>query len=861
MAELPTEKELKKLYDKKGSNALTWYAWRNALRALPVLSRLPLRDVWQDDVVRHTFAVCRANLLLVNVEILVTDAITVLEAVTAAGIAADTASIAACTAATGIATETNASSALYAYVYAAAGDASRVAEVAARADADGYAYSAAKADYDFLIGLSGDISQSWFDQPLWPKIKGLLGAETTKPDGFDADCEKLTSALHNIGLDFVATDLNKLWSGNITLEQFKHNAEFKHWKNYLNGFSRADLNDPVALRRLILEGEAAEHIHAVRVLLLGPGGAGKSSLADRLHGKPVQEQKKLTPGVEYFGHQPLDLYETFGYLQQGDKPLDLYLWDFGGQTIFHGLHSAFLHENCVYVLVVDSRHEQAPDEWLHQIRHLAGNQAQVLLVTNWYEQCETRQNQARLLREFPDLLSEKSFFYFSCHDPNAAGFKDFVIALEQASLDSQRMVLKETLDVNEALQQQYQDDVFLESADLDDVIEQITDRPDALDVLPNKLEQLGFLVRVDGDDQHYCLKPAWAVDHAYAVLYSPLLRDAKGVLSLKTLQREFKEKIKTRYMTHLVEFLQERSLCKKLNSGDGYFFPDAARADELPEASELLGDMSNGLLIRFDLPYLPLGFHAALVHRLFGANGIRHTDDIWRQGFILRQGNSYAVIHYLTRKNVVELKLTGEWQDYSGLLNLLLVNLKTVLLEGKTIREEQIVPSVVLNKQVFSVHSAEKLVEVLGQINSYGQLIREVKAMASKINVKASDGSQVAINAKDVTQKYNSDNTTLDISSDQRQQLALVVEALLNDASNLAKNPEALAAVAQVNRALAAAEDSPEERKLLSKVWDGIKEFKEAVEVGKTGAEIADFVVQNQAAIATAITAAVAIWP
>lgn len=822
-SKLPTEDELRTLYDKKGKKALVWYAWRNALRVLPILGYLPLERIWKTETTKHIYNICRTYIILANISVSAKKMNTVIAA-----------------------------------AYAAAYDAYDAAD-AARAAAR--AADAARADYDFLMNLLDDIAESWFDRPLWPKTKWLLGSKTTKPDWFDADCEKLTSALNDIGLDFVATDLNKLWSGNITLEQFKHDAEFKHWKNYANVFSEAELNDPDALRRLILDDEAAEHIHAVRVLLLGPGGAGKSSLADRLHGEPVQPQKKLTAGVQYFGHQPLDLYKTFDYLQQGDKPLEVYLWDFGGQTIFHGLHSAFLHENCVYVLVVDSRHEQAPDEWLHQIRHLAGSQAQVLLVTNWYEQCETRQNQARLLREFPDLLSEQSFFYFSCHERNAAGFRDFVVALEQQSLDSQRMVLKETLAVKEALQQQYQDDVFLESEDVEGVIEGVTNRADALKVLPNKLEQLGFLVRVDSDDQHYCLKPEWAVDHAYAVLYSSLLRDAKGILSLKTLQREFKLTIKARYMRHLVEFLQERSLCKKLDSDDGYFFPDAARADELSEASALLSDTVKGLLIRFDVPYLPLGFHAKLVHRLFGADGIRATSDIWRQGFILRHANSRAVVHYLTRKQAVELKLTGEWQGYSELLKRLWVNLKTVLQDGKTIREEQIVPSVVLNQQVFSVHSAEKLVEVLGQINSYGQLIREVKEMASNINVKVGHGSQVAIDAKDVTQKYNSDNTAVDISADQRQQLALMVEALLKDAGNLAKNPKALAAVAEVNKALAAPEDSPEERKLLSKVWDGIKELKEAVDVGKTGFEIADFVAQNQATIVGAITAAVTILP
>jgi hypothetical protein len=167
-----------------------------------------------------------------------------------------------------------------------------------------------------------------------------------------------------------------------------------------------------------------------------------------------------------------------------------------------------------------------------------------------------------------------------------------------------------------------------------------------------------------------------------------------------------------------------------------YFFPDAAPADELPEASELLKEKARGLVIRFDLPYLPLGFHAALVHRLFVPGGISSTDDIWRQGFILRKNDSRAVVHYLSRKSVVEVVLVGEWRDFSELLNTLLVNLKSVLAEGKGgIREEQIYPSVVLDQHVFSVHSAEQLVKVLGNINGYGQLLQEVKNMAAgKVN-------------------------------------------------------------------------------------------------------------------------------
>jgi GTPase SAR1 family protein len=569
MAELPTKEDLEKLYQEKGHDALVWYAWRNMLRVLPVLGRFSARNIWLQNTVRHIVSVCRVCLVLepwVNVPKQADAAVSaysVRSAISLANALTD--------ASAGIAKSANADAAV---IFAAVADAANAAATtaydadaanadavvtyAAVADAATYVARAANAatDYQLLLQQQHIFStEMWYSLPLWDS---KMGGE---PDEITVWRQAFDRELRQLGLGFLSDDLNDLWEGKLL---------GAHAQNYLKEFSEAELNDPAALRRLILEGETAEHIHAVRVLLLGPGGAGKSSLADRLQGKSVEQHKKLTVGVDYLNHQPLNLYDKFDYLRQGGKPLDLYLWDFGGQTIFHGLHSAFLHENCVYVLVVDSRHEQAPDEWLHQIRHLAGGLAKVLLVTNWYEKCETRQNEARLLREFPDLLNESSFFYFSCHEPDAPGLQTFVQALEKASLESQRMVLKETLDVNEALQQQYQDDVFLDSADLDEIIEKVTGRVESVETLPNKLEQLGFLVRVDSDDQHYCLKPAWAVDNAYAVLYSPLLREAHGVLKLKTLQREFKGKIKTQHMTHLVEFLQVRSLCRKLASGDGY---------------------------------------------------------------------------------------------------------------------------------------------------------------------------------------------------------------------------------------------------------------------------------------------------
>jgi hypothetical protein len=64
MAELPTTEELGKLYNEKGHDALVWYAWRNALRALTAVGGSLLFEVEHTDTVSHVYAICRVTLML-----------------------------------------------------------------------------------------------------------------------------------------------------------------------------------------------------------------------------------------------------------------------------------------------------------------------------------------------------------------------------------------------------------------------------------------------------------------------------------------------------------------------------------------------------------------------------------------------------------------------------------------------------------------------------------------------------------------------------------------------------------------------------------------------------------------------------
>ncbi len=61
---LPTKEELETLYHEKGHDALVWYAWRNALRVLPLIGKVSFLEIWPEDTVHHIYSICRACVLL-----------------------------------------------------------------------------------------------------------------------------------------------------------------------------------------------------------------------------------------------------------------------------------------------------------------------------------------------------------------------------------------------------------------------------------------------------------------------------------------------------------------------------------------------------------------------------------------------------------------------------------------------------------------------------------------------------------------------------------------------------------------------------------------------------------------------------
>ncbi|MBQ9348336.1 MAG: TIR domain-containing protein [Oscillibacter sp.] len=121
-----------------------------------------------------------------------------------------------------------------------------------------------------------------------------------------------------------------------------------------------------------------------KVIFLGDGAAGKSSLIERMVNNTFAENSLPTDGVKLtrWTTRP-DKDKT--PLKLDGKPLVLRLMDFGGQEIMHAMHRCFLTAHTVYVIVCESRNDANIDSdalrWVETVQSFAPD-CPVILALN-----------------------------------------------------------------------------------------------------------------------------------------------------------------------------------------------------------------------------------------------------------------------------------------------------------------------------------------------------------------------------------------------------------------------------------------------------------------------------------------------
>lgn len=138
----------------------------------------------------------------------------------------------------------------------------------------------------------------------------------------------------------------------------------------------------------------AEPLYEAKLVLVGEGNVGKTTLLKALKGKQgeaPQEHEPTTHGVE------IDIHGLrLPHPAQDGVEIQLNAWDFGGQDVYRVTHQFFFSRRSLYLLVWEPRRgvqQGQVEDWLNMIRLRVGDEARVIIVST---HCKTGERIARI---------------------------------------------------------------------------------------------------------------------------------------------------------------------------------------------------------------------------------------------------------------------------------------------------------------------------------------------------------------------------------------------------------------------------------------------------------------------------------
>lgn len=149
------------------------------------------------------------------------------------------------------------------------------------------------------------------------------------------------------------------------------------------------------------QSETKKLIRECKVIFLGDGEAGKSSLIERILYDTFDPCKRATDGIHISPWNP--------YKDGPKQDIRLRIMDFGGQAIMHSMHRCFLTSHTVYVVVCASRRdgslEREAVRWLETVRTFAPDCPVILTLSKADVFGKAAVNEAYMKERNPNLTA------------------------------------------------------------------------------------------------------------------------------------------------------------------------------------------------------------------------------------------------------------------------------------------------------------------------------------------------------------------------------------------------------------------------------------------------------------------------
>jgi internalin A len=422
-------------------------------------------------------------------------------------------------------------------------------------------------------------------------------------------------------------------------------------------------------------------LNEAKLILVGRGTVGKTSLVNRLLHDRFSKSEKKTEGIQ-ITEWPLRLNHT--------EEVRLNIWDFGGQEIMHATHQFFLTERSLYLLVLNGREggeDVDAEYWLKLIESFGGG-SPVIVVLNKIKEHPFDLNRRALQQKYPI----REFIKTDCEDGTGIAELRKIIEAETGRLEHLRdafpaswFSIKDRL---AAMKKNYLSfEEYRKVCAKNGETEALTQEQ-----LAFYLHLLGIILNYKDDprlqDTHV-LNPHWVTNGIYKILNAEKLANQRGVIHLKDVSSILDgKKYPGRMHRFLFDLMKKFEVCFSFPDDDTHYLIPELLDKQEPEDTKAFSP-SSYRNFEYHYPVLPEGLLPRFIVR---THVLSESLPRWRTGVILKFEANRALVKADVSEKKVFIAVDGPAAGRRRLLAIIRSDFERIHRDIRHLQPQEMVP-------------------------------------------------------------------------------------------------------------------------------------------------------------------------
>ena len=403
--------------------------------------------------------------------------------------------------------------------------------------------------------------------------------------------------------------------------------------------------------------QGTDQLYEAKMLIIGEGGAGKTSLLRRLYqaGQPLPDENETTKGISIHRHD---------FEMSNGHNFRLNVWDFGGQEIYHATHQFFLTKRSLYVLLDDTRkddktvHDAGFKYWL-EVADLLGGHSPVLIFQNEKGGRSKTIDESGIMAKFTNV---KGIYRGNLEHPHSvdAFRKDLEFYAQKLPHIGEEMPAKWVL-IRAEVERQAKDNAFISKQDYFDIYRKYLpfDRDKAL-YLSHFLHDMGVFLHFQDEpllSRTVILQNTWATEAVFKILDDEIVKRNLGHFDRDDYQRVWQDSLYADMHPELLVLMQKFELCYRLpdTHADTWLAPQLLP----PSKPEELFDWQQpgNLTLRYRYEFMPKGIVSRLIVRMH--RFISRPNLSWISGALFERGGTEVLAEVPAKGGEIVLRASG----------------------------------------------------------------------------------------------------------------------------------------------------------------------------------------------------------